>query len=57
MATIRRHLVRAAAALQVHRNTLVYRLHKIDELTGRSTRDAPFALNLYLAGLTDHLDM
>ncbi|GLZ33753.1 carbohydrate diacid regulator [Lentzea sp. NBRC 105346] len=50
------HLVRAAADLRVHRNTLVYRLAKIDELTGHSTRDARFVLKLYLASVADLLD-
>ncbi|WP_158851377.1 CdaR family transcriptional regulator [Saccharothrix deserti] len=50
------NLVRAAAELRIHRNTLVYRLNKIEELTGRSTRDARFVLKLYLACVADHLD-
>ncbi|ONI91756.1 hypothetical protein ALI22I_07290 [Saccharothrix sp. ALI-22-I] len=50
------NLVRAAAELRIHRNTLVYRLNKIEELTGHSTRDARFVLKLYLACVADHLD-
>ena len=47
------NLVRAAAELHVHRNTLVYRLNKIDQITGRPTRDYRAAVALYLACLTD----
>ncbi|MBP2323102.1 carbohydrate diacid regulator [Kibdelosporangium banguiense] len=50
------NLVRAAAELRIHRNTVVYRLNKIEELTGHSTRDARFVLKLYLACVADHLD-
>lgn len=50
------NLVRAAAALHVHRNTLVYRLNKIAQLTGKPVRDHRAAVALYLACLTDQLD-
>jgi carbohydrate diacid regulator len=50
------NLVRAATALHVHRNTLVYRLGKIAQLTGRPVRDYPAAVALYLACLSDQLD-
>jgi carbohydrate diacid regulator len=49
-------LVRAAAALHVHRNTLVYRLDKIEQVCGRSLRDYRGCLSLYLACLADQLD-
>lgn len=49
-------LVRAATTLHVHRNTLVYRLGKITQLTGRPVRDYPAAIALYLACLSDQLD-
>lgn len=49
-------LVRAAAALHIHRNTLVYRLDKIERLTGRPLRDHRATLALYLACLADQLD-
>jgi carbohydrate diacid regulator len=49
-------LVRAAAALHIHRNTLVYRLNKITQATGRSAHDHRNALALYLACLADQLD-
>jgi len=49
-------LVRAAESLHVHRNTLVYRLRKIERLTGRDTRDHRATLALYLACLADGLD-
>jgi carbohydrate diacid regulator len=50
------NLVRAAAVLHIHRNTLVYRLNKIAQLTGKPVRDHPAALALYLACLADQLD-
>lgn len=50
------HLVRAAASLHIHRNTLIYRLDKITKRTGRRTRDPADGLRLYLACLTDQLD-
>lgn len=43
------HLVRAARVLHVHRNTLVYRLRKIERLTGRDLSDHRVALTLHLA--------
>ncbi|MEV6242199.1 sugar diacid recognition domain-containing protein [Lentzea sp. NPDC051838] len=49
------NLVRVAAELQVHRNTLIYRLNKIEELTGHSPRDARFVLQLYLACIADQI--
>jgi carbohydrate diacid regulator len=45
------HLVRTAEALHVHRNTLVYRLQKIDDILGRSLRDHRHAVAVYLACL------
>jgi carbohydrate diacid regulator len=50
------NLVLAAAALHIHRNTLVYRLNKLARLTGRPLRDHRATLALYLACLTDQLD-
>jgi carbohydrate diacid regulator len=50
------HLVRAAARLHIHRNTLIYRLDKITTRAGRQTRDPAEGLRLYLACLTDQLD-
>jgi carbohydrate diacid regulator len=50
------NLVRAAARLHLHRNTLIYRLAKIEQLTGRNLRDHPASLTLYLACLADELD-
>ncbi|MGI5423152.1 CdaR family transcriptional regulator [Streptomyces sp. CA-179760] len=49
------NLVRTAAALHIHRNTVVYRMNKIEQLTGRPLRDHHATLALYLACLTDHL--
>jgi carbohydrate diacid regulator len=50
------NLVRAAAALHIHRNTLIYRLDKIARLTGRPTNDHRATLALYLACLADRLE-
>jgi carbohydrate diacid regulator len=50
------NLVRAADALQVHRNTLVYRLKRISRLTGRPAGDHRTTLALYLACLAGQLD-
>jgi carbohydrate diacid regulator len=50
------NLVHAATALHIHRNTLVYRLNKIAQVTGRSVRDHRATLALYLACLAEQLD-
>jgi carbohydrate diacid regulator len=50
------NLIQAAAVLHIHRNTLVYRLNKIAQLTGRPARDHRAALALYFACLADQLD-
>jgi carbohydrate diacid regulator len=47
------NLVRAAQALHIHRNTLLYRLDKIATRSGRDVRDPHHALGLYLACLTE----
>ncbi|MER6566233.1 helix-turn-helix domain-containing protein [Streptomyces sp. NPDC001093] len=39
----------AAGRLHCHRNTVLYRLHRIAELTGRRTTDAGSAAELYIA--------
>lgn len=49
-------LVRASTALHIHRNTLVYRLAKIEQVSGRSPQDHRGYLALYLACLADQLD-
>jgi carbohydrate diacid regulator len=49
-------LVRAAAVLHIHRNTLVYRLDKIAQLQGASMHDHRATLDLYLACLASQLD-
>lgn len=49
-------LVGAAEALGVHRNTLLYRLEKIERLSGQPVREPVTALALYLACLADLLD-
>jgi carbohydrate diacid regulator len=48
-------LVDAARDLNVHRNTLVYRLGRIASATGRPTSDRKHWLALYLACLCDTL--
>jgi carbohydrate diacid regulator len=50
------NLVRAASALHIHRNTLIYRLDKISQLSGRPAREPRACLALYLACLADQLD-
>ncbi|MER5213120.1 sugar diacid recognition domain-containing protein [Streptomyces sp. NPDC002838] len=49
------NLVRASTALHIHRNTVVYRMNKIEQVTGRPLRDHRAALALYLACLADRL--
>jgi carbohydrate diacid regulator len=49
------NLVHAASALHIHRNTLVYRLNKIAQRTGRPARDHRATLALYLACLADQI--
>ncbi|MFI6931730.1 CdaR family transcriptional regulator [Streptomyces sp. NPDC050287] len=49
------NLVRASAALHIHRNTVVYRMGKIEQVTRRPLRDHRFAMALYLACLADQL--
>jgi carbohydrate diacid regulator len=50
------HLVRTAEALHVHRNTLVYRLQKIESILGHGLRDHRHAIAAYLACLTYDAD-
>ncbi|MFF7470782.1 sugar diacid recognition domain-containing protein [Streptomyces sp. NPDC008092] len=49
------NLVRASEALHVHRNTVVYRMNKIEQITGRPLRAPRTAMALYLACLADQL--
>ncbi|QJT00931.1 sugar diacid utilization regulator [Streptomyces asoensis] len=49
------NLVRASTALHIHRNTVVYRMNKIEQITGRPLRDHRSAMALYLACLADRL--
>jgi carbohydrate diacid regulator len=49
------NLVRASAALHIHRNTVVYRMNKIEQITGRSLRDHRATMALYLACLAERL--
>lgn len=50
------NLVEASKALYIHRNTLIYRLNKIEDLSGKSPRDYEHAFALYLACLLDRMD-
>ena len=49
-------LVAAAAALEIHRNTLVYRLGRISEQLSLPMSDRRRWLALYLACVADALD-
>jgi carbohydrate diacid regulator len=49
------NLVRASAALHIHRNTVVYRMNKIEQITGRPLREHRTTMALYLACLADTL--
>jgi PucR family transcriptional regulator, purine catabolism regulatory protein len=40
---------RSAQVLHVHKQTLVYRMHKVEELTGRSLRETADVVQLWLA--------
>jgi carbohydrate diacid regulator len=48
-------LVDAARALHVHRNTMVYRIAKIERIAGRDLRRYADCLTIYLACLADQL--
>ncbi|WP_194909302.1 CdaR family transcriptional regulator [Catenulispora rubra] len=48
--------VRTAEALHIHRNTLVYRLNRIEQLSGRPLRSPRAGVTLYLAALADQLE-
>ncbi|GAQ75003.1 carbohydrate diacid regulator [Streptomyces turgidiscabies] len=49
------NLVRTSAALHIHRNTVVYRMNKIEQITGRPLRQHRTTMALYLACLADEL--
>ncbi|MFJ3800446.1 CdaR family transcriptional regulator [Streptomyces sp. NPDC090088] len=49
------NLVRTSEALHVHRNTVVYRMNKIEQITGRPLREHRTTMALYLACLADQL--
>jgi carbohydrate diacid regulator len=50
------NLLRVAERLHVHRNTLLYRLGKIEQLSARQVRESTQAIAMYLAALADLLD-
>jgi carbohydrate diacid regulator len=49
-------LTDTARALRIHRNTLLYRLHRISEIAGTSIRAPRHAFAVYLACLLEELD-
>ncbi|MBQ0137672.1 MAG: helix-turn-helix domain-containing protein, partial [Kurthia sp.] len=49
-------VVKAAKQLNIHRNTLLYRLEKLSELTGKDLKDFKSAVSLYLAIKLDILN-
>ena len=49
------NLVRSAEAPHIHRNTVVYRMNKIEQITGRSLREYRTAMALCPACLADRL--
>ena len=49
------NLVAASAALHVHRNTLIYRLDKLEQLLGRPWRDHRAMIAAYVAALAGQL--
>jgi carbohydrate diacid regulator len=49
------NLVHTAAALHIHRNTLLHRLAKITELSGQPVREATAAVPVYPACLAARL--
>jgi carbohydrate diacid regulator len=50
------NLVAASAVLHIHRNTLIYRLAKIEQTTGRSLRDHVASFTIYLACLAEQIE-
>jgi carbohydrate diacid regulator len=50
------NLVAASSRLHIHRNTLIYRIAKIEQLTGRSLRDHAACITTYLACLADQIE-
>ncbi|MFI7400835.1 helix-turn-helix domain-containing protein [Streptomyces sp. NPDC049541] len=49
------HLVRASAALHIHRNTVLHHMNKIEQITGRPLREHRTTTALHLACLADRL--
>ncbi|MGW1749560.1 PucR family transcriptional regulator [Streptomyces sp. NPDC002092] len=49
------NLTRASAALHIHRNSVVHRMKKIEQITGRPLREHLTTMALYLACLADRM--
>ena len=47
----------ASRTLHIHKNTLLYRLNKIERIGGQSLKDYRHAFAVYLACLLDELDI
>lgn len=50
-------LASASRTLHIHKNTLLYRLNKIERIGGQSLKDYRHAFAVYLACLLDELDV
>lgn len=51
------NLVRAAERLHIHRNTLIYRLDKVSQLSGQQVRDPAAGVAVFLACVLDQMDV
>jgi len=49
-------LIGAAERLHIHRNTMIYRIAKIEQLTGRDLHDHGAGITTYLACLADQIE-
>jgi carbohydrate diacid regulator len=50
------NLASASRTLHIHKNTLLYRLNKMERISGKSLKDYRHAFAVYLACLLDELD-
>ncbi|MNC42638.1 Purine catabolism regulatory protein [compost metagenome] len=51
--TLNGNLKESAAFLHIHTNTLMYRLNRITEITGRSLKETDYRTSVYLDILTE----